>query len=437
MADARLAPLLRHLHRLAGPPGGAELTDAQLLERFALCRDEGAFECLPRRHGPLVWRVCRRVLPGAQDAEDAFQGTFLVLARRAGAIRKPGSLSSWLHGVAYRVARKARDGLERGRLCEARAACAPACDPAREAAWRELGQALEEELHGLAEKYRAPLLLCYWEGLTNEEAARRLGWPGGTVKTRLAQARRLLHERLARRGLALPAGAVATLLAPAGVEAAVPAALGAAAPAGFSAQAIALAEGALKTMLIAKLKAAVFVLLAVGALTAAGAGALVPSSREGQQAGAEAKEGPKSAGKKAPKGEVGPKPDARAADAEFIRRITLDVCGRLPTAEEVRRFVDDKDPKKRAKLVERLLAGRRAERALKLEKILKEHFKRKELTREDRLLLDKLLDFMEEDQKAGQEKLVERIDELIRRRYVEEIWKEYLGLEKEKGGKKG
>jgi RNA polymerase sigma factor (sigma-70 family) len=137
----------------------ASLPDEQLLRQFAGRRDERAFEVLVRRHAPLVWRVCRRILDHAQDAEDAVQATFLVLARRAAAIRKPASLASWLHGVACRIARRARDAAQRRQFHEREAGREPVADPAREAAWRELGRIVEEELHHLPEKYRLPLLL--------------------------------------------------------------------------------------------------------------------------------------------------------------------------------------------------------------------------------------------------------------------------------------
>src|SRR5919198_1202887 len=212
MADGRLNPVVRHLRHLAGLAADEGLPDAPLLQRYAVHRDEHAFAVLVRRHAPLVWRVCGRVLGHAQDAEDAVQATFLVLARKAGSIRKPGSLASWLHGVAYRIARRAQAEAERRRAHERQAARVSVADPGREAAWRELGRILEEEVNALAEKYRLPLLLCYWEGKSHEEAARQLGWPGGTLKTRLARGRQLLQGRLTRRGVALPAGGVAFLL---------------------------------------------------------------------------------------------------------------------------------------------------------------------------------------------------------------------------------
>jgi RNA polymerase sigma-70 factor (ECF subfamily) len=169
------------------------------VRRFASERDEEAFAVLVRRHGPLVLGVCRRVLGAAPDAEDAFQATFLVLARKAGSIRDPHLLGSWLYGVASRIARKARRAANKRQAREqqlnGRVACAASAsaDP-------DLLPVLEEELRRLPEKIRAAVGLCYLEGKTNEEAARLLHWPTGTVKGRLARARCLLRQRLTRRG---------------------------------------------------------------------------------------------------------------------------------------------------------------------------------------------------------------------------------------------
>jgi RNA polymerase sigma factor (sigma-70 family) len=222
MADTRLASLVRHVHQLAGRPQTPDTSDAHLLEQFIRCRDEDAFAALVRRHGPLVWRVCRRVLHQTQHAEEVYQATFLVLARRAANIRRPASLASFLYGVAYRLARKARADLLRWQGRQGEPTAEPVVDPAGEAAWRELEQILIEEVQALPEKYRTPVLLCYWEGLTNEEAALRLGWPVGTVKTRLLKARQCLHARLTRRGVSLSIGAIVTLLASSGGDAAFP-----------------------------------------------------------------------------------------------------------------------------------------------------------------------------------------------------------------------
>src|SRR5262249_12430050 len=144
------------------------------------------------------------------DAEDAFQATFLVLARKASSIRKQASVSSWLYGVAYRVAMKAKVQLARMRRQDRQAVARTATDPAEDLTWREVQQVLDEELQRLPEKFQAPLLLCYLEGKTRDEAAQQLGWTEGMVKGRLERARELLRSRLARRGVTLSAGLLAT-----------------------------------------------------------------------------------------------------------------------------------------------------------------------------------------------------------------------------------
>jgi RNA polymerase sigma factor (sigma-70 family) len=178
------------------------LTDAELLDRFTRSRDPGAFADLVRRHGPMVFGVCRRVLRDPNDAEEAFQVTFLVLVRKADGLREPGRLANWLYGVANRVARKARvSAARRGR--HERAAATPDRTVPDEPTDADLRAVLDEEMVALPDKYRAPLVLCYLEGLTNEAAAERLGWPPGSMSYRLARGRELLRKRLVRRGVCL------------------------------------------------------------------------------------------------------------------------------------------------------------------------------------------------------------------------------------------
>src|SRR5262249_38360606 len=162
-------------------------------------------------HGRMVLRVCRRVLHQEQDVEDAFQVTFLVLAREARTIRKQGSLASWLHGVAYRAALKARAGAGRRRERAAEGAARPAALP-DEVCWKELRAVLDEELARLPERLRAPLVLCYLEGLTQDEAAQHLGQSKSTCRRNLERGRELLGSRLARRGVTLSAALFAPLL---------------------------------------------------------------------------------------------------------------------------------------------------------------------------------------------------------------------------------
>src|SRR3954447_10173052 len=183
------------------------MDDEDLLNRFLAVRDEVAFEALVTRHGPMVLGVCRNVLADRHDAEDAFQATFLVLARHAHAIRNREAVGAWLHGVACRVAARARLDAARRRAHERQVASMATSGPHDELAWQELRAALHEEVHRLPEKYRVPVVLCYLEGQSHDEAARHLNWPIGTVKGRLAQARDLLQARLGRRHLAIPATA--------------------------------------------------------------------------------------------------------------------------------------------------------------------------------------------------------------------------------------
>jgi RNA polymerase sigma factor (sigma-70 family) len=297
MSHLSLRPVLHQLRRLAAPPAG-ELTDRQLLECFAARHEEAAFAALVRRHGPMVHGVCRRLLRQEQDAEDAFQATFLVLARRAAGLGWHDSVAGWLYQVASRISLKARAQATRRRLQERQARPMPRYDEADPTARWELQELLDEELRRLPEKYRAPVVLCYLEGKSHAEAARQLGWPAGTVKGRLARARQRLRGRLARRGLAPASAAVALLLADQLSPAAVPAALGDAAvraagpfAAGSAvggaapAQAVALAEAMLQATAAGKLRLCTLLLAAL-ALCGVGAGLLTASWKGGPSAAA-------------------------------------------------------------------------------------------------------------------------------------------------------
>ena len=188
MAGDRSGAVMEHLRTLFSVGTVGALSDGHLLDLFVTRHDESAFEALIERHGPMVQRICRQVLVDTHDAQDASQAVFLVLARRARSIRSHGSLASWLHGVALRTASKARTAAARRRIHERRAGeiralassgRAPGDDPS----WPEV----HEELNRLPEKYREPIVLCHLEGLTREMAANRLGWPVGTVQSRLAR----------------------------------------------------------------------------------------------------------------------------------------------------------------------------------------------------------------------------------------------------------
>jgi RNA polymerase sigma factor (sigma-70 family) len=273
MSATRTTPILGPLRRLLRAQHAAGAGDRELLGRVAAGRDEAAFAEVVRRHGPLVWGVCRRVLGHEQDAEDAFQATFLVLARQAGTVRAGSSLAAWLYGVARRVAARARADAARRRRHEG-AAAAAASVAAADLRWDDVRVVLDEELARLPEHYRAPLLLCYLEGQTQDEAARALGWSEGTLRGRLQRGRQRLRARLARRGLSLSAALLAGTLA-ADAAAAPPAALVAAAlraVAGNPASRVAgLAAGAAPGAVPGWGKVAALLLLAAAV---AGAGAL-------------------------------------------------------------------------------------------------------------------------------------------------------------------
>ena len=200
--------LLRYIRRLGTAPKLDAASDAALLGRYVSHKDEAAFASLVDRHGALVFHVCRRILVNVQDAEDAFQAVFLVLARKAATVRPREALSAWLHGVAHRVALKARS--TRARKLRARTPLAPSPanaspDPLADLSARELLTIVDDEVRRLPQVYRLPVILCCLEGRSQEEAARQLGWTAGSVKGRLERGRVRLHKRLIRRGLVLPA----------------------------------------------------------------------------------------------------------------------------------------------------------------------------------------------------------------------------------------
>ncbi len=201
------------------------LSDAQLLNRFVSHRDESAFEALVQRHGSLVWGVCRRQLTDPNAVDDAFQATFMVLVRKAASISRPELLGNWLYGVAYRVSVKARVNAARRSAHERQAASMPRPESVSDSDNRELRLILDEELDRLPEKYRTPLVLCYLEGKTNEEAAQVIGCPLGSMSWRLSRGRDLLQRRLRTRRLAVPAALGVLLLTEATATAAVPIAL--------------------------------------------------------------------------------------------------------------------------------------------------------------------------------------------------------------------
>ena len=285
----------RQLGTLFQSGSAAGLSDRQLLERYSARRDdagEAAFAALVARHGPMVLGVCRQLLDDRHHAEDAFQATFLVLARKASSLRDPDLLGNWLYGVALRTARCARLRLARLRQIEETGTMThpgrgvpiePTVPPADDAvAAREEAEALHGEIERLPEAFRLPIVLCYLEGLTIHEAARRLRWPHGTVRSRVARAREKLRRALMRRGVGLPAAALDARFASASVSsplcdtttrAAIRFAAGPAAGEALAASTAALAQEVLRSMLIHKTRLVALTVLFLGVI-ATGAGYL-------------------------------------------------------------------------------------------------------------------------------------------------------------------
>jgi RNA polymerase sigma factor (sigma-70 family) len=279
MATATLTSVLQQLRTIAHAKAYEDTSDRDLLERFVVQREEAAFVALLKRHGPMVLQVCRRAQGNEHDAEDVFQATFLLLARKAGSIYKPESLASWLHGAANRLALEARKQDARRQAREKRAADMRRTSGVCSKTPADLQAALDDALRLVPVKYRTPLLLCYLEGKTQEETARQLGCPIGTVRSRLARGRDRLREVLQRKGVCLTASAIAAALAESNGSATAPIPLlmataraavsyvaGKAAAALLSARGAALLDGGLKTMLIAKLKIAAAIVVIVGVL---------------------------------------------------------------------------------------------------------------------------------------------------------------------------
>jgi RNA polymerase sigma factor (sigma-70 family) len=283
MSHSALTVGLRQLrHKLASQQLNED-SDESLLHAFAVRREDSAFAVLVRRHGPMVLHVCRRVLGHEQDAEDAFQATFLVLARSAASLRKKASLASFLHGTAYRLALSAKRSAARRRKHENRVPSRASVDPMEELSWREVRAFLDEEIARLPEKYRSVFVVCILENLSRAEAAQRLGLTERTVLSRLFKARKRLGQRLARRGVDLtavlgaialatqPASALSPMLTAATIRAALATASGEGLAGMVSASVVELAQGTTTAVMMSKAKMATALLL-IAAL-AAGAGA--------------------------------------------------------------------------------------------------------------------------------------------------------------------
>jgi RNA polymerase sigma factor (sigma-70 family) len=359
MARTAIQRVIQHVRLLAAVQTGRAQSDAELLGRFIEQNDEAAFTVLVERHAPMVLGVCQRALRHSQDAEDACQATFLVLTRKAGSIRKMASLGSWLHGIACRVCanlkRQRARREKRERDAPAPAASANPCD-----GWHEIQAVLDEELQKLPERYRAALLLCYWEGKTRDEAAQSLGLTVGKLHGLLERGRAQLRARLTLRGLTLPAALCATFLtsgvattaaAPTLVVSCTKAALLLAAgeplaPGIIPEQVLTLTREVVQTMFITKLKIVSAFVLCTG-LLATLIGASLPTQGLAQDQPKKEKQADPAAGK-------------TEDDEAFIRRMSKDLRGIEPSPTEVYFFAKNGDSGKRQKLIDLFIQERQA-----------------------------------------------------------------------------
>ena len=281
MATPAIQRVIDRLRAGALKQDGAGVPDGDLLDCFVAERDEAAFEALVRRHGPMVFGVCHRILRNDADAEDAFQATFLVLVHKAASIRPRGMVSNWLYGVAHNTALKAKAMNHQRQRKEKEAGTMPKGGQSEEV-WMQVQSLVDAELSLLPDKYRVPIVLCDLEGKTIKEATHHLGWPQGTVASRLTRGRALLARRLSKHGVLLSTGLLAGALSQGAAMASVPATLTlatvqagcllaagkTAAASGASAAALALTDGVIKTMLLVKLKMATAVVFLATLLTA-------------------------------------------------------------------------------------------------------------------------------------------------------------------------
>ncbi len=280
MAAANLNNFLRRLGCGMAVEMLGDQSDRQLVERALAQSDEVALQAIVHRHSAMVYQVCWRVLQHSQDTEDAFQATFLVLAQKLGTLRKHASLASWLHGVAHRVAVRAKLQATARRRRETQA---PLCEtmPPDDITWKDLRVVLDAELSQLPDKWRLPLVLCYLEGQTQDEAAIQLAWSKSTLRRRLEEARNALGHRLRGRGIMLSAALSAALLSDSivsaaprlvasTVEAALMVAAGETLATASTVTVRALTEGVLKTMFWNKLKTVTAMALVVAMIAAGG-----------------------------------------------------------------------------------------------------------------------------------------------------------------------
>lgn len=332
LSDRLIAPLRRLAAR------DLPQTDAQLLTAFVRHRDPTAFETIVRRHGPMVYGVCRRVVGHAPDADDAFQAVFVVLARRAASVRPREKLADFLFGVAYRTALKARAKLARRRTREKQVDAMPDVATTSPDTWTDLQPVIDQELAALPDRLRLPVLLCDLEGRTQREAAAHLKLPPATLATRLASARRKLAERLSARGITLAGGALAAVLT-ANAAKAVPSALAgmasgsALAAVGLGsgvvpANVLELSEGVLRMIATSKLKLVTAVLAVCGLLAGTGVSFVKAADPPA-------------------KAQIG----STLNDKQFLTKTCEALRGSPPTPAEMSYFLADKDTGKRKKVV--------------------------------------------------------------------------------------
>jgi RNA polymerase sigma factor (sigma-70 family) len=358
MPNKALNGVFHRIRALAAVQTSRGSGDRELLARF-LAADEAAFTLLVERHGPMVLGLCRRLLRDRHEADDACQATFLVLARKARSVRKQESLASWLHGVAYRVCISLRRQQARRRRREQAVRKPAVHETDRDLSWREFHAVLDQELQRLPQRYRDPLILCYLEGKTRDEAAQHLGAKAGALHGLLDRGRKLLRDRLTRRGLTLSGvlfasalsetatAALAPGLVVTSVRAASALAAGGSVPGGLIApHVLSLVQEASKTMLMTKLKIGAALVVAAGIVTGLAGGTLSSVSFAQDKA---------AAGAKAPAA-----PQKTESDEDFIRRTSKELRGIEPSATEVHFFVSSKDANRRQRLLDLFIQDRQA-----------------------------------------------------------------------------
>jgi RNA polymerase sigma factor (sigma-70 family) len=364
MPNKPLNGVLKQVRKLAAIQSARLAPDYELLQQFVRSNDEAALTVLIERHGPMVLGVCRRALRCPADAEDAYQATFLVFSRKAAAIRKTASLGSWLHGVALRVAARLKRECARRKHHE-RSSQPPATrNPADEVSWAEVQTVLDEELQRLPERFRAVLILCYLDGKTRDEAANQLGLTPGALHGLLERGRKLLADRLTRRGLTLSAGLFGVAICEGAAGAAVSSTqvlstaqaatlFAAGQPVGqlVSAGVLTLSQQILKGMIMTKLKLVSAALLCC-MLSISAIGFTFAQSEPAYRIAVPVQVD----------GSTNSLLTGKDTDEAFIRRVSQDLRGVEPTPAEIHFFVTSKEAKKREKVVDLFIAEREAKK---------------------------------------------------------------------------